>query len=75
MLVAASELQEDQQQELLEKISKGEFTLRIMYEQFQNIMKMGPMSQVRCPPGGGLFFCVISGKEGPPGRVREWGRR
>ncbi|KAL6779796.1 SRP54 [Auxenochlorella protothecoides x Auxenochlorella symbiontica] len=38
--------EEDQQQELIEKISKGEFTLRIMYEQFQNIMKMGPMSQV-----------------------------
>ena len=27
--------------------SKGEFTLRIMYEQFANIMKMGPMSQAR----------------------------
>ena len=34
------------QEELLAKITKGEFTLRIMYEQFANIMKMGPMSQV-----------------------------
>jgi signal recognition particle subunit SRP54 len=34
------------QEELLNKITKGEFTLRIMYEQFANIMKMGPMSQV-----------------------------
>ena len=39
--------QEEEQQALLERISKGEFTLRIMYEQFANIMKMGPMSQVR----------------------------
>ena len=38
--------QEDEQQALLEKITRGEFTLRIMYEQFANIMKMGPMSQV-----------------------------
>ncbi|KAL4440590.1 hypothetical protein ABPG75_003591 [Micractinium tetrahymenae] len=38
--------EEEQQQELIDKISKGEFTLRIMYEQFANIMKMGPMGQV-----------------------------
>jgi signal recognition particle subunit SRP54 len=34
------------QEELLAKITKGEFTLRIMYDQFANLMKMGPMSQV-----------------------------
>lgn len=32
--------------ELLEKIKHGQFTLRDMYEQFQNIMKMGPFSQI-----------------------------
>ncbi|KAG2371004.1 Signal recognition particle protein [Vigna angularis] len=36
----------DQQPELLQKLSEGNFTLRIMYEQFQNILKMGPISQV-----------------------------
>lgn len=36
----------DQQPELLQKLSDGHFTLRIMYEQFQNILKMGPISQV-----------------------------
>lgn len=36
----------DQQPELLQKLSEGTFTLRIMYEQFQNILKMGPISQV-----------------------------
>ncbi|XP_048129700.1 signal recognition particle 54 kDa protein 2 isoform X2 [Rhodamnia argentea] len=35
----------DQQPELLQKLSEGNFTLRIMYEQFQNILKMGPIGQ------------------------------
>ena len=38
--------QEDQP-ELLDKLTRGEFTMRILYEQFQNIMRMGPMSQAR----------------------------
>jgi signal recognition particle subunit SRP54 len=37
----------DQQSELLQKLTKGNFTLRIMYEQFQNIQNMGPLSQVQ----------------------------
>ncbi|KAL6536940.1 hypothetical protein OROHE_012524 [Orobanche hederae] len=36
----------DQQPDLLQKLSEGKFTLRIMYEQFQNILKMGPIGQV-----------------------------
>lgn len=36
----------DQQPELLQKLSEGTFTLRIMYEQFQNILNMGPLNQV-----------------------------
>eukprot|EP01052_Picozoa_sp_SAG31_P042911 SAG31_NODE_6972_length_1830_cov_1.781051_1_plen_196_part_00 len=36
----------EQGQELLQKMSEGIFTLRDMYEQFQNIMRMGPLSQV-----------------------------
>ncbi|CAK9876426.1 unnamed protein product [Sphagnum jensenii] len=36
----------DQQSELMQKLTKGNFTLRIMYEQFQNIQNMGPLSQV-----------------------------
>ncbi|KAF8663861.1 hypothetical protein HU200_055196 [Digitaria exilis] len=31
---------------LLQKLSEGSFTLRLMYEQFQNILKMGPIGQV-----------------------------
>ncbi|GAA0175391.1 RNA metabolism protein [Lithospermum erythrorhizon] len=36
----------DQQPELLQKLSQGNFNLRIMCEQFQNILKMGPIGQV-----------------------------
>lgn len=34
------------QEQLMEKMSKGEFTLRDMYNQFQNVMKIGPMNKV-----------------------------
>ncbi|CAF0832130.1 unnamed protein product [Adineta steineri] len=32
--------------ELIEKLKHGQFTLRDMYEQFQNLMKMGPFGQI-----------------------------
>lgn len=41
-----NELNLDDNEELLEKIKHGQFTLRDMYEQFQNVMKMGPFSQL-----------------------------
>lgn len=31
---------------LIKKLQHGHFTLRDMYEQFQNVRKMGPMSQI-----------------------------
>lgn len=34
------------QEELMEKMSKGEFTLRDMYSQFQRVMNMGPLGKV-----------------------------
>ncbi|TXG69392.1 hypothetical protein EZV62_004327 [Acer yangbiense] len=36
----------DQQPKLLQKLSEGNFTLRIMYELYQNLLKMGPIGQV-----------------------------
>jgi signal recognition particle subunit SRP54 len=41
-----NELKIDENQELIEKLKHGEFTLRDMYEQFTNIMKMGPFNQI-----------------------------
>ena len=37
---------DDKNDEMMEKFSKGEFTLRDMYEQFENVMKLGPLSKV-----------------------------
>lgn len=34
------------QKELMERLKHGQFTLRDMYEQFQNLMKMGPFNQI-----------------------------
>ncbi|XP_075251181.1 signal recognition particle subunit SRP54-like [Convolutriloba macropyga] len=41
-----TELKLDDNEELMQKLHKGQFTLRDMYEQFQNIMKMGPFGQI-----------------------------
>lgn len=38
---------EDRQPEMLANIAKGEFSFRTLKEQFQSILKLGPMSQVR----------------------------
>ena len=41
-----AELKLDENEELMDKLKHGQFTLRDMYEQFQNIMKMGPFNQI-----------------------------
>lgn len=41
-----NELKLDENEDLMEKLKHGEFTLRDMYEQFTNIMKMGPFNQI-----------------------------
>uniref|UniRef100_A0A671LAW9 Signal recognition particle 54 kDa protein n=1 Tax=Sinocyclocheilus anshuiensis TaxID=1608454 RepID=A0A671LAW9_9TELE len=41
-----NELKLDDNEELIDKLKHGQFTLRDMYEQFQNIMKMGPFGQI-----------------------------
>ena len=44
-------------EELIKKMKHGEFTLRDMYEQFQNIMKMGPVGKIMgMIPGFGQDF-------------------
>lgn len=54
LLDKVNELKLDENEELLEKLKHGQFTLRAMYEQFQNIMKMGPFSQIMV-----FFFFII----------------
>ncbi|CDJ37917.1 signal recognition particle 54 kDa protein, putative [Eimeria tenella] len=36
----------EKQQQMIDRISKGKFTLQDMYEQVQNVLKMGPISKV-----------------------------
>ena len=65
------------EEQMMKDIQKGRFTLRNMYEQFQNIMKLGPISQVMgMIPGLSSVF----GGGGPgagPGQVsdQESGKR
>merc|ERR1719197_2235625 len=55
----------DKQPELLKKISKGKFSLRDLYEQFQNLQKMGPMGQVmQMIPGMSQMLPQGAEKEG-----------
>ena len=51
------ELNIDNNEELMNKLKHGEFTLRDMYEQFQNVMKMGPVGKIMSMiPGVGQDF-------------------
>lgn len=55
---------QEQQMETMEKIMKGQFNLRIMYDQFAAMMRMGPMSSVMgMLPGMGNAFSASSDKE------------
>ena len=51
------------QGKLMEKITQGNFTLRDMYEQFQNLLKMGAISPARSIPlyrvAGSRSSCAI----------------
>lgn len=46
LLFQVTELKLDDNEELVKKLKQGVFTLRDMYEQFQNILKIGSFSQV-----------------------------
>eukprot|EP00128_Syssomonas_multiformis_P005226 Colp12_sorted_trinity150504_noHs@23031 len=51
------DLKLEDNKQLIDNITQGIFTLRDMYEQFQTIMKMGPLSKVMSMlPGFGADF-------------------
>merc|ERR1712061_586839 len=55
----------DKRPEMLKKISKGKFSLRDLYEQFQNLQKMGPIGQVmQMIPGMSQMLPQGAEKEG-----------
>lgn len=39
----------NQQPDILDELTKGAFTLRLLYQMFQNLQNMGPLGQVSYP--------------------------
>lgn len=67
-----NELKLDDNEELMKKLKHGQFTLRDMYEQFQNIMKMGPFSQIMSMiPGLGGDFMTRGSEQESMARLKK----
>lgn len=67
----------DNQEEMVQKFQKGEFTLRDMYKQFESVMKMGPLSKVMSmipglPAGMGQMLNMGGGEEENSKRLRRF---
>jgi signal recognition particle subunit SRP54 len=61
------------QEEMMEKFSKGEFTLRDMYSQFQRVMNMGPMSKVMgMMPGMPDYLVPKNGDDDSTNRLKKF---
>lgn len=59
-------------EELIKRLKQGQFTLRDMYEQFQNIMKMGPFSQIMSMiPGFGPDFLSKGNEQESMSRLKK----
>ncbi len=57
---------EDKQPELLDTISKGNVTMRVLKDMFESVLELGPMSQVTVWGRGveqGLITCGDAGKQ------------
>eukprot|EP00794_Sanderia_malayensis_P017505 gene17505-19255_t len=67
-----NELKLDENEELIGKLKQGVFTIRDMYEQFQNIMKMGPFSQIMgMIPGFSSDFITKGSEQESVGRLKK----
>jgi signal recognition particle subunit SRP54 len=67
----------DNQEEMVQKFSKGVFTLRDMYKQFEGLMKMGPLSKVMqmipgLPQGMSQMLNMGGGEEESTKRLRKF---
>mmetsp|Transcript_25220 Transcript_25220/g.35549 ORF Transcript_25220/g.35549 Transcript_25220/m.35549 type:complete len:579 (-) Transcript_25220:190-1926(-) len=61
------------QEELMEKMSKGEFTLRDMYNQFENMMKIGPMNKIMgMIPGVPEYLIPKGGDQESSNRLKKF---
>uniref|UniRef100_A0A914N986 Signal recognition particle subunit SRP54 n=1 Tax=Meloidogyne incognita TaxID=6306 RepID=A0A914N986_MELIC len=65
-------LQKLDNEELIKRLKQGQFTLRDMYEQFQNIMKMGPFGQIMSMiPGFGSDFLSKGNEQESMARLKK----
>ena len=68
--------EESKNEELMEIMQKGAFSLRILYEQFANIQKMGPVGQIMGMIPGlsnvGVQVRVASTATSAPCRLIAW---
>merc|ERR1712113_147053 len=71
LISKVEELNLDNNEELINKIKHGEFTLRDMYEQFQNIMKMGPFGQIMGIPGFSQDFMTKGSEQESMARLKR----
>lgn len=61
------------QEEFMEKMSKGEFTLRDMYSQFQRVMNMGPLNKVMgMMPGMPEYLIPKNGNDDSITRLKKF---
>ncbi|KAI5611500.1 signal recognition particle 54 kDa protein [Silurus asotus] len=68
-----NELKLNDNEELIDKLKHGQFTLRDMYEQFQNIMKMGPIGQIMgMIPGFGTDFLSKDNEQKSVARLEKF---
>lgn len=57
----------------MEKMSKGEFTLRDMYSQFQRVMNMGPLNKVMgMMPGMPEYLIPKNGNDDSSKRLKKF---
>lgn len=67
-----NELKLDDNEELISKLKQGQFSIRDMYEQFQNIMKMGPFSQIMSMiPGFSQDFMSKGSEQESMARIKK----
>jgi signal recognition particle subunit SRP54 len=61
------------QEQLMERMSKGEFTLRMMYQQFEKVMSMGPLNKlVGMMPGMPDYLVPKGGDQQATDRLRKF---
>ncbi|EGD80984.1 signal recognition particle protein [Salpingoeca rosetta] len=73
LMERVSEIGLDKQKDMMERIKAGVFTMRDMYEQFQNIQKLGPFSQVMSMiPGLGGDLLGKAGEQASSDRLKRF---